>query len=140
VKDEKVQAMQRVHPYLLYNDVTAAAEFLTAAFGFRQVETPTAGGGHSSHSHIELELDTDFRVRMSSPDGEYRNPRSTGRVKSMIQIDVRDIEAHFTRAIEAGATVLTPLQRRPYGDHEYLVDDLEGQRWSFIQRIPEDSR
>lgn len=126
--------MQRIYPYLLYEDVAAASDFLGRAFGFRRVEVPATGYDHSSHSHIEMEIDTGFRIRMTGAGADYRNPGRTGQVTSMLQIDVTDIDAHFARAQAAGATVVTALRERRYGDRGYTADDSEGQRWSFIQR------
>lgn len=132
--------MQRVYPYLLYDDAAAAAEFLSAAFGFRRVEAPTTAHGHASHTHVEMDVGDGFRVRMTSPDGDFRSPRAIGQVASMIQIDVVDIDAHFARAEAAGASIVRPLEQRRYGDRGYIVDDPAGHRWYFIQRHQESAQ
>jgi uncharacterized glyoxalase superfamily protein PhnB len=48
---------------------------------------------------------------------------------------VDDVEAHFAVARSAGARVVAPVKDQPYGDRNYVVEDLEGHRWMFSQRI-----
>jgi len=129
--------MQRIYPYLLYEDMTEVPDFLTRAFGFRKVEPRAVPDGHHHHTHVEMELDDGSRIRMTQPANGYRSPRSTGNASVMIQVDVDDIDAHFTRAKAAGATIVRPLQERRYGDRGYMADDLEGHRWYFIQSASE---
>ena len=43
---------QTVTPYLLYEDAQAAVDFLTEAFGFREVDRTTGGAGGI---HVEME-------------------------------------------------------------------------------------
>lgn len=126
--------MQRIFPYLLYKDVTAASEFVSKAFGLRRVAPRRVNDNYVGHSHIEVELDDGSRVRMNSADEDYRSPRQIGHPTSMIQIDVTDIGSHFARAKNGGATIVTELKETSHGDRAYVADDLEGQRWHFVQR------
>lgn len=122
---------QTVHPYLLYKDLHSASQFLATAFGFREVEVPASPHGHTNHSHIEMQLDEGFRVRMTGADHELRHDDEP---PMQLQIAVKDIDGHYERAVAAGARIVTALTDRQYGDREYVVDDPEGQRWSFIER------
>lgn len=127
--------MQTMFPYLHYRDVTQAAEFLTAAFGFRKVAVPATGHGHANHSHVEMEVDEGSRLRMTPLAADTHGAARGGSVPAvMLQISVHDIDAHFDRATAAGASVVKPLHERQYGDRGYVVDDPEGQRWFFIER------
>lgn len=126
--------MQTMYPYLRYRDVGAAADFLAAAFGFQQVAVPPSGHGHANHTHVEMQVDAESRLRMTPFDADA-DAEVRGTVPSvMLQISVGDIDAHFERATTAGAAVVKPLEERRYGDRGYVVDDLEGQRWYFIER------
>jgi PhnB protein len=125
--------MQKMYPYLLYEDMTGTPEFLTKAFGLRKVESRTAPEGHHHHTHVEMELDDGSRIRMNNAGSDYRSPRSTGHASVMIQIDVDDIDTHFARAKDAGATIVKPPHLDSHGERRYIADDLEGQRWCFIQ-------
>jgi uncharacterized glyoxalase superfamily protein PhnB len=125
--------MQKIYPYLLYEDMTETPEFLTKAFGLRKVEPRAVPDGHHHHTHVEMELDDGSRIRMTQLGNGYQSPRSTGNVTVMLQVHVDDIDAHFDRAKAAGATIVKPLQKSTHGDRVYVADDLEGHRWYFIQ-------
>ena len=45
---------------------------------------------------------------------------------------VPDLEAHFAHAKGSGATIVEELHTYP-GSTVYVADDLEGNRWTFLQ-------
>ena len=47
---------------------------------------------------------------------------------------VDDIVAHFERAKDAGASMLSGIESGPEGSRLYRVEDVEGHRWMFMQR------
>ena len=47
---------------------------------------------------------------------------------------VDDLDAHFTRAKAAGATIVSDVEQRGY--RAYTAEDLEGHRWTFVQARP----
>lgn len=124
--------MQTVTPYLLYEDVAAAIEWLSRAFGFE--ERLRLADDSGTVTHAELGLD-DGVVYLGHPGPDYRSPRRTGTSSHLVHVYVDDVEAHHARAVEAGAPVLGALEDTPYGDRRYDTEDLEGQRWSFAQRV-----
>lgn len=126
-------------PYVLYEDVPAALEFLERAFGFTEVLRYTGDDGVVSHAEARL---GDGVLMMGHPGPEYRNPRATGAHHVMLVADVDDVDAHFERAKAAGATILAEPRDEHYGDRMYRAEDAEGYRWQFGQRVkdlaPED--
>ena len=89
---------QRVTPYLLYEDGAAAAEFLTDAFDFREVERTTGGAGGL---HVEMETPGGGKIYLGTHPGNYRGPASVGRT-SLVYVLVPD--QRF--AVEIGVAVL----------------------------------
>ena len=51
---------------------------------------------------------------------------------------VDDLEAHFARARERGATILEPIAKQGYSS--YVASDLEGRPWRFAQARPTQPR
>ena len=51
-----------------------------------------------------------------------------------VLVYVDDVAAHFARAREAGATLLSEVESGPGGGLLYRAEDLEGHRWMFMQR------
>jgi uncharacterized glyoxalase superfamily protein PhnB len=48
---------------------------------------------------------------------------------------VDDVDAHFRRARDEGATILSEPEDQPYAERTYRVADLEGHRWMFAQTL-----
>ena len=48
-----------------------------------------------------------------------------------IVVHVTDVDEHFARARDAGATISYEPTDQPYGQREYEACDPEGHRWWF---------
>ena len=86
-------------------------------------------------------------VMMATPSPHYRGPkrhreeseaaRKWSEVPYIIDgvlVYVDDIESHFERAKENGATILSELEQGAEGKR-YRAEDIEGHRWMFMQSI-----
>jgi uncharacterized glyoxalase superfamily protein PhnB len=131
--------VQTVTPYLLYEDVAAAIDWLGRAFGFE--ERLRFADEEGTVTHAELALG-DGTLYLGHPGSDYRSPKRVGSSSHLVHVYVDDVDAHHARAVEAGATIHLEPEDMPYGDRRYAAEDLEGQRWSFAQRLkdvaPED--
>ena len=130
-----------------YEDVGAAIDWLSSAFGFRE-----SGERYSDDegrvTHAELELDGAL-VMLGWPGPDYRSPRRHAEeceqarkwlevpyVIDGVLVEVDDVDAHFSRARAAGATILSEPEDVPeVGVRHYRVEDPEGHRWMFSQEI-----
>lgn len=124
--------MQTVTPYLLYEDVATALEWLAQAFGFTERLRFTDAEGQVSHAEMNV---GDSEIMLGHPGPDYRNPKNSGGVTVFVHIYVADVDAHFEQAKSAGAEVLTMPEDKPYGDRAYDVADPEGHRWTFAQHV-----
>ena len=124
--------MQTITPYLLYEDAAAAIDWLTRVFGFEEQLRFTDEAGIVTHAELTL---GDGAIYIGHPGPDYRSPKRLGTSTHIVHVYVDDVEAHHARAVETGATVTAELQDTPYGDRRYDVEDLEGQHWSFAQRL-----
>lgn len=123
---------QQVTPYLLYADGEAAIEFLTSAFGFREVDR-TVGGAGGLHAELEV-TPGGGHVYLGQPPSGYRNPGEVGST-SMTYVLVDDVDAHCERARSAGATITEELHDLPFGHRRYSCADPQGHDWAFAQLI-----
>lgn len=122
---------QTVTPYLLYEDAAAAVDFLTRAFGFREVERITGAGGGM---HVEMEVsDSGGRIYLGSPGGSFRGPGQVGRT-SMTYVVIDDVDRHHDRARDTGATI-TEERVEAFGDRRYSCRDPQGHEWSFASPL-----
>lgn len=132
-----------VVPMLSYENCPAALEWLARAFGFRErVRAPERDG---RIGHAEMETEHGLVMLASGPAGyqspatrstEYKGIREWLMVPWVIDgvlVYVDRIDAHYERARNAGAKILSPPEDAPYG-RLYRAEDLEGHRWMFIER------
>jgi len=124
--------MPRITPYLLYEDVAAALDWLAAAFGFEEALRYADEDGTVTHAEMRLD---DGVIFMGHPGPEFKNPRHLGQATVHVHVYVDDVNAHFERAKAAGATIVMEPVEEPYGDRRYDAEDPEGVRWSFAEHV-----
>ena len=123
---------QQVTPYLLYENGEAAIEFVTGAFGFREVDRAIGGAGGL---HAELEVEPGGgRIYLGQPPSGFRNPSEVGRT-SLVHVLVNDANAHYERAKAAGARIIEEPNDLPFGHRRYGCADPQGHEWYFAQPI-----
>src|ERR1044072_5963601 len=108
-----------VIPELPYADVPAAAKWLCSAFGFTE---RLRIGSH----RIQLHVGTGAIVVVEA-DGDRNGSR--------VMVPVSDVDAHYARALAAGANVLGEPTTYPFGERQYSVVDIGGHRWTFTQTV-----
>jgi uncharacterized glyoxalase superfamily protein PhnB len=136
---------QRITPMLSFEDSATAIEWLGRAFGFQEVMRMANDNGTIGHAELDLE---GARVFLATPTPAYEGPRHHAEhceaarrwrqvpyVIDGLHILVSDVDAHFRRAREAGAMILSEPADEPYGERVYRVEDFEGHRWMFAQQI-----
>ena len=122
-----------ITPYLYYEDLGGALNFLSKAFGFRKYGAPMKGpDGKLNHAAMKLGDDV---VMMGYPGPKYQNPKRLGHVTQNLYVDVADVDKHFARARKAGAVILEEPQNTFYGHRRYGAADPEGHQWYFAQEI-----
>jgi uncharacterized glyoxalase superfamily protein PhnB len=109
-----------VLPEIAYPDVIEAAAWLCDAFGFR----------------VRLRI-ADHRIQMHVGAGAIvLVEREAGATRvSSTMVRVEEIDRHYERAVQRGATIVRPLEDHPYGERQYGVEDFAGNRWKFSQSI-----
>ena len=120
---------QTITPYLLYEDVEAAATFLTHAFGLREIDRRIGGAGGL---HLEFETDLGGRIYAGQPPEGFRNPAAVGRT-AIVYVIVAAVDAHHDRAKSEGATITEELVDLPFGHRRYSCRDPQGHEWAFAQ-------
>lgn len=122
---------QTVTPYLLYEDGEAAIEFVTHAFGFREVDRAVGGAGGL---HAEVETSRGGRIYLGQPPSGFQNPAAVG-VTSSVYVLVDDVDDHYEQAKAAGAAIIEELNDLPFGHRRYGCTDPQGHEWYFAQEI-----
>lgn len=127
-------SIKAVVPHIVVDDGEAAIAFYQKAFG------ATLEGKHAVESgtrllHVHMKLgDSDLYLHDDFPEfGEQgaQAPARLGGTSCTIHIEVADPDAAWQQAVDAGATVLMPLDDQFWGARYGQVADPFGQHWSI---------
>jgi uncharacterized glyoxalase superfamily protein PhnB len=128
------QTRANVIPTMRYHDATAAIEWLCNAFGFeKHLVVP---GENGTIAHAQLTFGNGMIMLGSASDDAYgqlvKPPRDLqGASTQSPYIVVEDTDAHYRRAVAAGAKIEMDIKDEDYGGRGYTCRDPEGQVWNF---------
>ncbi|OBJ75313.1 hypothetical protein A9W97_09930 [Mycobacterium gordonae] len=128
-----------VIPHLVVDDAAAAIDFYVKAFDGVELARIPGPDGRLIHAAVQINgstvmLNDDFPEMC---DGQSMTPKSLGGTPVTIHLTVTDVEAKFQRALDAGATVVMPLEDQFWGDRYGVVADPFGHNWSLGQPVRE---
>ena len=124
-------------PQVPYQDIRAALAFLERAFGFREIPTSRVTTPNGAVAHAMMEFGNGV-IGIGGQGGHGAiSPKSAGVESQYISVYVDDVDAHYARALAAGARIANGLRDQFWGDRTYEALDLEGHRWRFHQVVRE---
>jgi len=121
-------------PHLVVNDGAAAIAFYEKAFGATlEAKHPADDGKRLMHAHLKigsgaLFLNDDFP---EFGDPGAKSPSRLGGASCTLHLDVQDADTAWEQAINAGATVLMPLDNQFWGMRYGQIKDPFGHIWSI---------
>ncbi len=125
--------MQRIIPMLVYRDVSAALDFLAKAFGFHKRNAFAMKDGRIGHAEMGF---GDNIIMLASAFPEMgQAPPGNGGYYSQVFCYVDDVDTHFRRARNNGATITAEPADQTFGERQYRAEDPEGHRWIFGKHI-----
>jgi uncharacterized glyoxalase superfamily protein PhnB len=114
-----------IYPIVPYRDLRGALSFLCDAFGFTSHLVVEDSSGGIQHAELAL---GDGGIIMPSvavdPAGLW------------LCVRVDDLDAHYARAVEAGARIVIEPRETPYGSRDYTALDPAGHHWTFSTYDP----
>jgi uncharacterized glyoxalase superfamily protein PhnB len=132
---------QQIIPMLAYEDGVAAMQWLCDVFGFTEITLTDEG--RLSHGEIAM---GESIVMLAEPTPDYQSPKHHRSICSAaakwaevpyiingVLVYVDNVGQHFNTAKAKGATILSPIENGGPGTR-YRAEDLEGQRWMFMQK------
>ena len=131
-------------PMLTYENAMAAMDWLCRVFGFTEKTKWMDGEGKLSHGEITI---GDGLIMLANGNKDYQSPLhhrqycsqsakwySVPYIINGVLVYVDDVQAHFENSRNLGAGILSDLEFGEPGTR-YRAEDLEGQRWMFMQKI-----
>lgn len=108
-----------VSPYLLVRDVPDALAFICGAFDAEEIRRMTDAEGSILHAEVRIDdsvLMVGFRPWPQLP-------------VASTHVYLPNVDLAYARALELGATSLSPPRDLPYGDRSAGVQDVQGNYW-----------
>jgi PhnB protein len=128
-----------ITPHIVLDDCAAAIEFYKRALGARERGRMAGPDGKIAHAEIRIGdsivMLNDEMPSMPGQPGVYKSPRKAGLVTGALFLYVRDVDAVFDRAVEAGCTVRQRPTDMFWGDRYSQVIDPYGHTWAFATRL-----
>ena len=120
---------------LSYADAPAALEFLCKAFGFEERYRLEMPDGRIGHAEVGYQDNVVMLASVYHEMGQA-SPRDLPSYHSQVMCYVDDVDAHYSRAREAGATVAAAPEDQSHGSRSYRAVDPEGHHWIFATHQP----
>jgi PhnB protein len=130
------QGLHAVTPHLVYEDSAKAIDWYTKAFGAEEVGGRAIGpDGKVMHAEIRI---GDSLLYLNDQMGGGKTAKSLGGSPITLWIYTPDVDALFTRAVAAGATVapppMGPVMDQFWGDRLGMLFDPFGFGWVIATR------
>lgn len=125
-----------ITPYIIVRDAPSALDFYARAFGAEEKFRLTDPAGRIGHAHMEIG-DAAFMLADEHPEWGALSPVSIGGTAVSLHLSVADADASAARAVEAGATLLRPVEDQFHGNRSGMVADPFGHKWSISQQTEE---
>jgi uncharacterized glyoxalase superfamily protein PhnB len=114
------EGFHTVTPYIIVNGAAGLIDFVKQAFGAEELFRGTGSAG-GVHAEVKIQ---DSMLMIGGGEALRHAATPTG-----IHLYVKDADAVYNRALEAGATSLHKPVDQPYGDREAGVKDMVGNHW-----------
>jgi len=134
-----IEVQPSLSPHLCVDGAAAAIDFYVKAFNAVELGRVPGPDGKLMHAALQINgstvlLNDDFP---EYNEGKSSTPTALGGTPVTIHLTVTDVEAKFQQALDAGATVVAPLEDQFWGDRYGIVRDPFGHQWSLGQPVRE---
>jgi PhnB protein len=134
-----IDVQPALSPHLVVDDAAAAIDFYVKAFGAVETGRVPRPDGKLIHAAVAINgatvmLNDDFP---EMTDGKSTTPQALGGTPVTIHLTVTDVDKKFQQAVDAGATVVMPLDDQFWGDRYGMIRDPFGHQWSLGQPVRE---
>jgi predicted enzyme related to lactoylglutathione lyase len=117
-----------VVPWLIYENVDKAIQWLCGAFGFTErLRTSPEPDGTIHHAQLAVGQGAVVLTGQRAAQGVLS--------RQSLYVKVDDVDAHCEHAKQFGARILRLPTSCAFGERQYTAEDLAGYQWTFSQSI-----
>lgn len=125
--------MHSLTPHLVCQSAVEALDFYRRAFGAQELMRLPGSDGRLVHAAMRIG-DSTVMLAEEMPEWNSLGPKTLKGTPVTLALYVEDADQAFARAVEAGATVVMPLDDTFWGDRYGIVEDPCGHRWSIAHQ------
>lgn len=114
--------------YITIKGCSEAIEFYKKAFGAKEIGRLLMPDGSIAHAEIEIEGSL-LMIADENIEWGNKGPLTIGGNPMTFGLYVKDVDAAFQKAVDAGGTVAMPITDMFYGDRVGQVMDPFGYKW-----------
>jgi PhnB protein len=130
-----MQETRTITPNLTVSDTKAAIKFYNQAFGAQEKYCiPTPDGKAILHAELQIGNSMIY-LNDPCPNSDTQSPVVLNDSPVTIHLQVDDADVWFNRAVNAGATVIMPLEDAFWGDRYGIIRDAFGLHWSIGSHV-----
>jgi uncharacterized glyoxalase superfamily protein PhnB len=119
-----------VTPHLAVRDAAAAIAFYAKAFGAEELFRMPGPGGVVMHAELRVG-DSIVMLGEEAPERGALSPQTIGGSPVSLMVYLKDVDASFARAAQAGCTIQMPLTDMFWGDRYGKLQDPFGHHWAL---------
>jgi PhnB protein len=128
------EGYHRITPYLVVDGAARAIDFYSKHFG--AVEFVRMPGPNGAVMHAEMKVgDSVFMLADQFPEMGFKAPGAFGGSPVSLLLYVEDVDDVVKKAVEAGATLLRPVENQFYGDRAGTLADPFGHIWTVATHV-----
>ena len=140
-KSNKVQPIPEMYgpvtAQLVVSPCAEALDFYGRAFGAKTLMTMPGPDGLLVHAEMNVGGSIIMLADEVNMPGSAvrRSPKNVGAITGGVMLYVKDVDAAFQRAVDAGAKAAMPPQDQFWGDRFGQVEDPYGHVWSMATHV-----
>ena len=125
-------------PHLIVSPAADAVAFYVKAFGAKPGLMMDGPGGMIMHGELKIGDSILMLADEQPPMGPgptRKTPKNLGGTSSGVMLYVKDVDAVYARAVEAGATAVMPPMDMFWGDRYGQLEDPFGHVWAIATHV-----
>lgn len=130
----KPREYSAISPNLIVENAAAAVEFYCEVFGGTLIDKIAAEDGTIFHAEIKIN-DTVLMIGSEFPDLGHKSPLAYGGSPVTIHIYIDNVDDIVADAQRKGATLISEVEDKFYGDRVGTIKDPFGHEWQIATRI-----
>ena len=123
-----------ITPNLVIRDAAKAIGFYQKAFGAELIMNMPGPDGKVLHAELQIG-DSKIMLGEEMPQMGSKGPQAYGGSPVSFYVYVNNVDTAWKRAVDAGATIVTPLQDMFWGDRTGRLVDPFGHVWALAQHV-----